>query len=100
MRKESQNKFQTIFPKVQAFRRPDLTSFLTGISILQFQRTFSKGRSCLETKAFKASSRLKGGDSQRELTQNKEINLQIVVKTKRKELKGWVQKGVRKSKAA
>lgn len=50
MWKESQNKFQTIFPKVQAFRRPDLTSLLTGISILQFQRTFSKGRSCLETK--------------------------------------------------
>lgn len=84
-------------PKVQAFRRPDLTSFLTGISILQFQRTFSKGRCCLDTKnvdsVFKASSRLEGRDSQRELTQNKEINLQIVVKTKRKELRDSVQKG-------
>lgn len=44
---------------------------------------------------FKSSTRLEGRDSQRELTQNKEINLQIVVKTKRKELGSWVQKGVK-----
>lgn len=43
---------------------------------------------------FKASSRLERRDSQREPTQNREINLQIVVKTKRKELRGSVQKGV------
>lgn len=49
--KESQDKFQTNFLRVQVFRWPDLTSFITGISILQFQRTFSKGKRYLETKS-------------------------------------------------